>query len=160
MKPNTLELDHQSLLDIVRMSAMLFKLSDRFFSQHGVTKSQFAVLMAVNEVGEGGLTQQELSERLVVHKSNVTGLIDRLEKKKFVARKARPGDRRCNVIVLGPNGVKVLQKVQGPYLQEVQRMMSCLTTPEKEGLRNCFEKLKSSVNNMLGKGPKWPLSIT
>src|SRR3989338_479881 len=159
-KSNTLELDHEALLDILRTSALLFKLSDRFFSRHGVTDSQFNVLMTINEVGQEGLTQQALSERLVVHKSNMTGLIDRLEKKGFVMRKAQSGDRRCHRIVLGANGVKVLQKVEGPYLKEVQRMMGQLSIPEKENLRQFLGKLSVYASDVLRKGAQWPPSTT
>ena len=160
IETKTLELDHQALLDIIRTSAVLFKLSDRFFTRRGVTVAQFNVLMTINEVGEEGLSQRELSERLLVHKTNMTGLIDRLEKKGFVERKTRPGDRRCLRIVLGPNGIKVLEKVQGPYLQEVQGMMSHLTITEKNDLRNFLAKLNTYASNMLKKGAQWPPSTS
>ncbi len=153
---NALELDHQAMLDILRISGLLFKLSDRFFSRYGISASQFAVLMTINEVGEEGLSQQELSERLVVNKSNVTGLIDRLEKKGYVARKSRPGDRRYYRIVLGSKGIEVLKKVEGPYLKEVRQMMSHLTFTEKMNIRKYAAKLNTYAKDILGNVSEWP----
>ncbi len=156
MKPDTLDLDHQALLDILRMSAFLFKLSDRFFAKHGMTDSQFNVLMMLNEYGKEGLSQQELSEQLVVHKSHVTGLVDSLAKMGYVTRKARSDDRRYNRIVLATKGVEILKKVEVPYLQEVQRLMSHLSLVEKKNLRSYIAKLMIYVNDAFRKGPNWP----
>jgi DNA-binding MarR family transcriptional regulator len=52
------------------------------------------------EHGSAGLSQQELSEQLIVTKSNVVGLIDRLESSGYVKRMSHPSDRRFNQIVL------------------------------------------------------------
>ncbi len=155
-KSKALELDHQAMLDILRMYSWIFKLSDRFFSQFDITDTQFAVLMTLSVAGASGLSQQELSEHLVVHKSNITGLIDRLEKKGYVMRKAQANDRRVNRIVLGEKGIKILKEVEKPYLDEVQRMMSKLTMLDKITLRKCAEKITKYANVMLQPGSNWP----
>ncbi len=156
LKPDTIDLDHQALLDILRMSSFLFKLSDRFFAKYDMTDSRFNVLMMLQEYGKEGLSQQELSERLVVDKSHVTGLVDRLEKLRYVTRKARSDDRRYNRIVLAVKGIEILKKVEAPYLQEVQRMMGHLSGNEKKNLRNYIAKLMIYVNDVFRKGSNWP----
>ncbi len=153
---NILDLDHQALLDILRTSSLVFKLSDRFFSKYGISDGQFNILMTLNEFGEKGLSQQELSEQLVVHKSHMTGLVDKLAKKGYVTRKVRSDDRRYNRIALGPKGIEVLKKVEGPYLAEVQRMMSHLSVAEKKNLRNYFAKMMIYIGDAFRKGPNWP----
>ena len=70
--------NHEALLNLVRTSSMLLKLSDRFFSQFGLTDSQFNILMILNDYNSDGLSQQELSNHLIVTKSNMVGLVDRL----------------------------------------------------------------------------------
>ncbi len=159
MNTNTLDLDHHALLDMLRTSSLVFKLSDHFFSKYDVPVVQFNILMTLNEFGEKGMSQQDLSEQLVVHKSHMAGLIDKLVKKGYVTRKARTDDRRYNRIALGPKGVEVLKKVEGPYLEEVQRMMSHLTVAEKKNLRNYFAKMMIYINDAFRKGPKWPLPM-
>jgi DNA-binding MarR family transcriptional regulator len=155
-KEKALKLDHEAMLDILRMYTWIFKLSDRFFSQYDITDAQFAVLMTLSVAGASGLSQQELSEHLIVHKSNITGLIDRLEKKGYVMRKPQANDRRVNRIVLGEKGIGILNKVEKPYLDEVQRMMSKLTMIDKMTLRKCAEKITKYANVMLQPGSNWP----
>src|SRR3981081_1362604 len=97
-------INHEALLGLVRTSSLMQKLSDRFFSQFGLTDVQFNILMILKEHRKEGLSQQELSEHLIVTKSNVVGLIDRLERSGYVKREAHPSDRRFNQIVLTRKG--------------------------------------------------------
>jgi DNA-binding MarR family transcriptional regulator len=60
----------------------------------------------------------QLAETLACDKSNVTGLVDRLESRGLVCRQASATDRRLKVLALTPQGVKlravVLEKMTTP----------------------------------------------
>jgi DNA-binding MarR family transcriptional regulator len=49
----------------------------------------------------------QLAATLACDKSNVTGLVDRLESRGLVLRRASSEDRRVKVLVLTPTGVRV-----------------------------------------------------
>jgi DNA-binding MarR family transcriptional regulator len=53
----------------------------------------------------------ELAEALACDASNVTGLVDRLEARGLVERRAAPGDRRVRTLVLTPDGIHVRARV-------------------------------------------------
>ena len=53
----------------------------------------------------------ELAEALACDASNVTGLVDRLEARGFVERRAAPSDRRVRTLVLTPAGTEVRRRV-------------------------------------------------
>ena len=53
----------------------------------------------------------ELAEALDCDASNVTGLVDRLEARGFVERRAAPGDRRVRTLVLTPTGTEIRRRV-------------------------------------------------
>lgn len=53
----------------------------------------------------------ELAEALACDASNVTGLVDRLEARGFVERRAAPGDRRVRTLVLTPEGTEARRRV-------------------------------------------------
>ena len=112
LKQPLASVNHEALLSLVRTSALMQKLSDRFFSQFGLTDVQFNILMILKEHGDDGLSQQELSEHLIVTKSNVVGLVDRLERSAYVRRGSHPSDRRFNQIMLTPTGAKLESKVE------------------------------------------------
>jgi DNA-binding MarR family transcriptional regulator len=53
----------------------------------------------------------ELAEALACDASNVTGLVDRLEARGFVERRAAPADRRVRSLVLTPEGISARRRV-------------------------------------------------
>ena len=137
--------NHEALLSLVRTSALMQKLSDRFFSRFGLTDVQFNILMILKEHQSDGLSQQELSEHLIVTKSNVVGLIDRLELGGYVRREAHPSDRRFNQIVLTRKGEQLEAKIEKLYFAEVDKMMNLLSTPEKKTLIRAMERVRDYI---------------
>ena len=145
LKQPLASLNHEALLSLVRTSTLMQKLSNRFFSKFDLTDVQFNILMILKEYGSEGLSQQELSEQLVVGKSNVVGLVDRLERAGYVKRTSHPWDRRFNQIVLAPKGAKLEQRVEHSYFREVDRMMNVLTGAEKKVLIHAMEKIRQFI---------------
>lgn len=152
LKIRSLDLNHEALLSIAKTASMVQKLAERFFSKYGVTDTQFNILMTLKQHGSEGISQQELSHRLIVTKSNVTGLVDRLEKIGYVERKAKEGDRRYNRIVLTPKGKRLVEKVEEPYFKEVDRLMNNLSETEKQAVIGSTGKLRDSIADILGGG--------
>ncbi|HMG34863.1 MAG TPA: MarR family transcriptional regulator [Blastocatellia bacterium] len=142
--------NHEALLSLVRTSSLMQKLSDRFFSRFGLTDVQFNILMILKEHSNGGLSQQELSEHLIVSKSNVVGLVDRLEKAGYVRREPHPTDRRFNLIVLTEKGVKLEQKIESSYFREVDRLMDVLSHAQKKTLIHAMESIRQYISAQNG----------
>lgn len=68
-----------------------------------LTTTQAAALRELTEPR----TQTELANRLACEPSNVTFVIDKLEKRGLVRRAPHPTDRRVKVLHLTPNGASV-----------------------------------------------------
>src|SRR6185295_15732256 len=145
LKQPLASVNHEALLSLVRTSTLMQKLSNRFFSKFNLTDVQFNILMILKAHGSEGLSQQELSEQLVVGKSNVVGLVDRLEKAGYVMRTSHPSDRRFNQIVLASKGSRLEQRVERSYFKEVDRMMNVLTGTEKQVLIHAMEKIRQYI---------------
>jgi DNA-binding MarR family transcriptional regulator len=145
LKQPLASVNHEALLSLVRTSSLMQKLSDRFFSRFGLTDVQFNILMILKQYGSEGLSQQQLSEHLIVTKSNVVGLIDRLERGDYVRRVSHPSDRRFNQIVLTAKGQKLEAKVEKSYFQEVDKMMNVLSTTEKRSVVKAMESIRQYI---------------
>lgn len=90
---------------------------------------------------EDGITQQQLAERLVVTKGNVTGLVNRLAKRKLVERHDDPDDRRANRVVLTRAGRAVAKKALAMQAELVEEMMARLTASEQKRLAKYLGRL-------------------
>lgn len=147
LKQPLASVNHEALLSLVRTSSLMQKLSDRFFSRFGLTDVQFNILMILKEQGRAGLSQQELSEHLIVTKSNVVGLIDRLERSGYVKRMAHPSDRRFNQIVLTQKGEQLELRIEELYFTEVDKMMNALSGTQKRALIRAMERIREYILN-------------
>lgn len=71
----------------------------------GLTPPQFYVLATIGYAGS--LPFGEIGAKMLVTVSNLTGIVDRLEGKKFVARKRDERDRRVVHVMLTDKGAKL-----------------------------------------------------
>jgi len=98
----------------LRTADTLWNSSRLFFARWELSPSQFNVLNLVS--GEpDGMSQIELGRRLIMHRSNVTGLVDRLEHRGLVRRKDADRDRRAYRIVLTPAGARLVREIVPEY---------------------------------------------
>lgn len=90
---------------------------------------------------EDGLSQQELAERLLVTKGNVTGLINRLADRGLVERHGDPDDRRTKRLKITRAGRALAKKTLSKQAALVKEMMARLTKKEQELLSRLLGRL-------------------
>ena len=122
---------HEALMGVWWSGLMLKRTARAFFRAHAVSDTQFNALVVLKVTGRP-LTQRELGERLLVDKSDLTGVIDRMEKAGLVARRAVKGDRRCNAVAL------------------VTRVMSAFTPAETATLTKLMVRLHDALDAAAG----------
>lgn len=140
---------HEALLNIYYTGDLIKKRAREFFSHYGITDVQFNLmeLLYYQSEEKTGLTQAELSRMLLVNRSNVTSLIDRMERAKLVIRVDVPGDRRYNAIRLTNKGRKMIEDVEGKYMDEVRRVMAVLGRSEMDALIRALELIRQNIRD-------------
>lgn len=103
--------------------------SARLFRPLGLTAAQYNVLNVLAS-HPAGMSQRQLSDVLVVDRSNVTGLLDRMEKAKWVRRSDAPRDRRVYLVTLTPAGRRLWEKVTPRYLDVVAQVTRGMSVKE------------------------------
>lgn len=108
---------YEALLQLLRTAEALWESSRVFFARWNLSPSQFNILNILNSpsFAPEGISQIELSRALIMHRSNVTGLVDRLEKRGLVARRANATDRRAYRVVLTAAGEQLLAEILPHY---------------------------------------------
>ena len=105
---------YAALLQLLRTAENLWNSSRVFFGRWDLSPSQFNVLNLLSGAPDG-LSQIEISRLLIMHRSNATGLIDRLEERGLLHRRATPGDRRAYRVVLTPAARQLLERILPDY---------------------------------------------
>ena len=139
---------HETLLNIYVTATILIKETRRVLRPFGLTDAQFDVLMMLDtQSRDGTLNQTELSAMLLVNRSNITGLIDRMEQAGWVRRMPEAGDRRINRIGMTDSGKALLEKARKAYFTRVDEITSFLSVSEENTLCGVLERIRKQAKH-------------
>jgi DNA-binding MarR family transcriptional regulator len=125
--------------DMQRLSARIERLLTAALRESGFGHSHFAMLMTI--AANGGLTQQELADRLGLTKANVSHALDRLEEAGLVQRVP---EARAYALHLTDAGTEFLAKVLPEQQQLIIDEFSDLAPSETELLQGLMARVVSS----------------
>lgn len=116
--------------------------SKKIQKEHGVSIPQVLCLNFLRESENYQTTQGELRKFLNLNPSTVSGIINRLEKKGYLARLPKTGDKRVVNIALTSAGDKLLSTM--PSLLHEQLSEKLLQLNDKE-----FEIVEAGLNTLV-----------
>lgn len=112
---------------------------------HDLTPVQYAALLAVRD--RSGVDQATLAGLIAYDRTTITGVIDRLERKRLVTRAISDTDRRARELRITEEGVRVLDEIQ-PAVDAAQReMLSGLTETEAKQFMALLRKAIEASND-------------
>lgn len=130
------ELVKQVMRLVVGLTDQARSYVDGLAQEFDLTRIQAGALMHLKEP----IAMNELASVLACERSNITGLVDRLEKRDLVYRKADKTDRRVKTLVLTPAGEKTRNELSKRIFDE-SPMTNHLNASEMETLANLLQKL-------------------
>ena len=98
----------------------------------GLTMGQFAVLEALLHVGPMG--QRALGAKLLRSGSNVTMVLDNLERRGLVRRTRREDDRRAVDVALTAKGRRVIAGLFPQHARRITRLFGALSSRDQRRL--------------------------
>jgi MarR family transcriptional regulator, 2-MHQ and catechol-resistance regulon repressor len=116
----------------------------------GLGLSDFMVLEVL--LHKGPLTMSAIGEKVLLANASMTSAIDRLEEKAFVARKYSNEDRRIRLVELTARGKKLIVEVYRRHEQELESLMSGLSTEERADLHRGLKKIGFAAQDALVHG--------
>lgn len=92
--------------DVARLMRTVF---DRRVRDLGLTRAQWLLLTRLHR--RPGASQSDLADMMEIEKASAGRLVDRLEVKGWVVRRADKGDRRINRVYLTPEAERVHKRI-------------------------------------------------
>jgi len=117
--------------------------SQEVSKQFGITGPQLWALKIIS--ADGSLSLGELTKKMYLHPSTVSGVVDRLEKKGYVARDRGREDRRVVTVHLTPEGKKLVKKAPNPIQG---KMVYGLKKLERRKLNSIYDSVQKLVQIM------------
>lgn len=117
------------------------RLADRVYLQQDAAEVGRREAIVLKQLIAAPLTMGELSGKLGLALSTVTGIIDRLVERELVTRDRSEDDRRIVVVKLTPRGRKMSEKCQAGKIALGTAFLSALEPDEREALIEMFRKI-------------------
>lgn len=109
--------------------------------------AQHEILMTI--LNNSGLTQKQLSDQLLVVKSNVTALIKKLEARGLVQRQTDPYDSRNKLLSLTRAGEDLVQQSFALQNQVVKAMASVMSNAELQQMADVMARVSKAIDPIL-----------
>ncbi len=110
-----------------------------------LTPVQYAALVAIRAYP--GIDATRLSAVIAFDRSTLGSVINRLEAKTYITRKAGPNDKRTKLLYLAPTGTALLRKILKSVDRAQMRMLKLLTMSEQKTLMTLLTKLVDLNND-------------
>jgi len=123
-------IEEEALLNIQRTSAHIVHYLQQRLKKHGLTESQYNVLRILRGAGPDGLRCTEIGERMISRDPDITRLLERLQRLRFIERRRDAKDRRVIYTRISGEGLEVLKELD-PIVAEDAKSMLRHMNPEK-----------------------------
>jgi DNA-binding MarR family transcriptional regulator len=120
----------------------------RLWAAHGLSASSGNVLLILTGAGEP-LPPHVISERMLVTRGAVTGLLDALEKRGYARRRPHERDRRMLLAETTPAGRSLAQRVQPKIVELELQLVGAVSASDQERFVRLCGRFQASINEWL-----------
>ncbi len=93
-----------AVTNVMRVQQILQSAVDGALRPHGLTFARYEALMLLLFSRQGSLPMKVMGQRLQLHPTSVTNIVDRLESDRLVERTPHPTDRRTTLVAITEAG--------------------------------------------------------
>ena len=135
-----------SATSTMRVQQLLLGEFDATVGQHGLTFARYEALVLLAFSRQGRLPMSKIGQRLMVHPTSVTNIVQRLVRQGLVERDPNPADGRGMLASITPQGRKVMEAATKD-LVGVGFALGALTPAEHEQLFALLRKVRVAAGD-------------
>jgi DNA-binding MarR family transcriptional regulator len=103
----------RAVTNVMRVQQLVLGELDEILRPHGLTFARYEALVLLTFSRRGSLPLGKMGDRLQVHPTSVTSIVDRLEAAEHVVRRPHPTDGRTVLAEITQAGRKVVEAATG-----------------------------------------------
>lgn len=132
---------------IYRTSHLLRNYAENLLSPYDLTVEQIHLLKQTSL--EKGLSQNQLCQLEGKKPANITRILDRLEKKKWIERVPNPADRRSSLVFLTDNGERMVTEVSTLFESYSSWFVEGISEEEERLFRSVLQKINNNIHRLM-----------
>jgi DNA-binding MarR family transcriptional regulator len=128
------------------LDLLLYQLFFARFAATGMTPGVFSTLLAIRD--NPGARHGALADALMIQRSNMTTLVNRLVRQGYVRRRGASDDQRSVTLSLAPKGERALEAVLAEMPAHEERLSGGLAGRERTLLLALLRKLAKGARSL------------
>lgn len=129
-----------------RAYKVMSEATNDFIQKNGVNPTEFAVLELLYHKGRQPL--QQIGNKILLASGSITYVVDKLEKRGYLARISCSEDRRVTYAEITEAGKDFMAKLFPRHEEHLHELLSVLSAEEKEQAIELLKKLGLSFKNL------------
>ncbi len=147
MNPSALK----TCTELMRTGSDLLAAFETILSRFGLSQGRFLTLIVMNRTPDEEINPSSLAQKLGVTRATMTGLLDGLEKKGLIERRAHAEDRRKVDVLLTANGCRTLDDILPEYYRHFAKLTVYLDEGERQTLISLLKKMNQGLLSVTNK---------
>ena len=137
---------YQLLFAMLRVQSSLDRRSEAFFQPFGVTPAKFNILNLLS-INQGRMEQLKLVDQLLVGKSSVSIVLNRMGRDNLIEKEAHPKDKRQTVLVITDKGSKLWGQIAPIYETNVKAIFEVIPPSHRRQFLQDLDALHQALVN-------------
>jgi DNA-binding MarR family transcriptional regulator len=135
-----------AVTSVMRVQQIIQSAVDSALKPHGLTFARYEALVLLTFSRAGSLPMRVMGERLQLHPTSVTNIVDRLEADGLVRRNPHPTDRRTTLVEITDDG-RARREGATAAVTGVDFGLRGLTDRQTEQLTDLLAKVRRAVGD-------------
>ncbi|KKI93920.1 transcriptional regulator [Bacillus sp. SA1-12] len=148
-KSNQIEESLKFFIVLSRAHRALNDVVNKHISTFNLNPTEFAVLELLYHKGDQPL--QQIGGKILLASGSITYVVDKLEQKGLLVRKACPKDRRVTHAQITDKGKQLIEEIFPPHQERINEIVSVLSDEEKNLVTELLKKVGYHANDLLNK---------
>lgn len=142
---NDISRDLETIVELIKTLGRQRSLRDPLsnaWEEYNFSPPQLHTIMWLGS--DGAITMGDLARRCGISDKTVTGVIDRLERDKYVARERDPSDRRVVRVHLTAKGQKTYKQLDSEVRHKMELLLRRLEADDRAALIRILQRLATA----------------
>lgn len=149
-KINNKECEKNLIREFKKVQILFEKNLNKILEQYDLTTAQASIITYLFEAEKQNreVQQKDLEEYFYLKNPTVTGILDRLEIKKYIVRKISKEDKRKRLIYLTPKAKKIYEDANKCIISFRDKAVKGITKEEFAASISIINKMSSNLDNI------------
>ncbi|MFP3917168.1 MarR family transcriptional regulator [Lysinibacillus telephonicus] len=124
---------------LLRSAQSVQEATKKDFANYNLNQTEFAVLDLLYHKGDQPI--QVIGKKILIASSSITYVVDKLEEKGYVSRKACPTDRRITYASITELGKQLMNQIFPEHVKKIEELFEVLTDEETDNMIYLLKKV-------------------